>query len=162
MKDLLFKTDQFVFSYRVAGICVHDGKILLQSCDGDPGYAFPGGHVAYGETHAQTLEREFMEETGLEIRVDSLKWIGELFFPWGERPCQQICLYYQVSLKDTENLDSSSGFDGQEEMDHNRFRLHFHWIPIDELHTIPLYPPEGVEYLQHPSDAVRHFIYREQ
>ena len=48
MKDLLFKTDDFVFSYRVAGILIHEGKILLQTAGDDPGYAFPGGHVAYG------------------------------------------------------------------------------------------------------------------
>lgn len=28
--DILFKTDDFVFSYRVGGILIHEGKILLQ------------------------------------------------------------------------------------------------------------------------------------
>lgn len=28
--DILFKTDDWVFSYRVAGICVQDGNVLLQ------------------------------------------------------------------------------------------------------------------------------------
>ena len=30
MKDILFKQDDFIFSYRVAGILMHEGKILLQ------------------------------------------------------------------------------------------------------------------------------------
>lgn len=28
--DILFKNDNFVFSYRIGGILIRDGKILLQ------------------------------------------------------------------------------------------------------------------------------------
>ena len=28
--DILFKTEDYVFSYRVAGICIQNGKVLLQ------------------------------------------------------------------------------------------------------------------------------------
>ena len=31
--DILFKNDNFVFSYRVGGILTHNGKILLQRKD---------------------------------------------------------------------------------------------------------------------------------
>ena len=31
--DILFKNDDFVFSYRVGGILTHNGKILLQRPD---------------------------------------------------------------------------------------------------------------------------------
>ena len=30
MMDILWKRDDWVFSYRVAGICVQNGKVLLQ------------------------------------------------------------------------------------------------------------------------------------
>lgn len=73
MKDILFKTDDFVFSYRVAGICIRDGKVLLQKPSDDDGYAFPGGHAALGETNEQTLIREFKEETGADIKVGGLR-----------------------------------------------------------------------------------------
>ncbi len=83
MADLLFQTEDFVFSYRVAGICIHDGMVLLQKPTNDEEFAFPGGHVAFGETHEQTLIRECKEEIGADISVGALKWIGEIFFPWG-------------------------------------------------------------------------------
>lgn len=73
MSDILFKTDDFVFSYRVAGICVQNGKVLLQKPTNDPGYAFPGGHVAFNETNAETLIREFREEIGAQIEVGPLQ-----------------------------------------------------------------------------------------
>jgi ADP-ribose pyrophosphatase YjhB (NUDIX family) len=60
--DILFHTENYVFSYRVAGILINDGKVLLQKPKDDDGYAFPGGHVAFGETNAETLYREFREE----------------------------------------------------------------------------------------------------
>lgn len=51
MKDIIFKTDDYVFSYRVGG--VHNGKILLQKVPNDDGYAFPGGHVTFGDQRVQ-------------------------------------------------------------------------------------------------------------
>ena len=47
--DILFKQDDFVFSYRVGGVLIRDGKILLQRPKGDD-YAIIGGHVAAMET----------------------------------------------------------------------------------------------------------------
>ena len=43
--DILFKQDDFVFSYRVGGVLIRDGKILLQRPKDDD-YAIIGGHVA--------------------------------------------------------------------------------------------------------------------
>ena len=59
--DILFKNDDFVFSYRVGGILVHNSKILLQR-PADDDYAIIGGHVTAMETSAETLKREFEEE----------------------------------------------------------------------------------------------------
>lgn len=79
-RDLLFKTDDFIFSYRVAAIIKYGGKVLLQRPSDSDEYSFPGGHVAYRETNAETLIREFGEETGLHIQVGNLLWVGEIFF----------------------------------------------------------------------------------
>ena len=65
--DILFRTEEYVFSYRVAGICIQNKKVLLQKPTNDTAFAFPGGHVTFGETNAQTLIREFQEEIGVDI-----------------------------------------------------------------------------------------------
>ena len=72
MNDILFHRDDYVFSYRVAGILLRDNKILFQKPTNDTGFAIPGGHVEFGETNAQTLEREFKEEIGADIPVGDL------------------------------------------------------------------------------------------
>ncbi|NFI56689.1 NUDIX domain-containing protein [Clostridium botulinum] len=113
-KDIIFKTDEYVFSYRVAGLLVHDGKILLQRPKDDTAYAIPGGHVVLGETNEETLVREFKEEINVDIKVDTLKWVGEIFFPWGDKHCHQICLFYNVLLTENINIPFHGTFWGAE------------------------------------------------
>lgn len=84
MQDILFKTEDFVFSYRTAGILINNDKILLQKPVNDDGNSLSGGHVAFGETSDITLVREFKEEIGVDIKIDRLMMIGENFFPWGD------------------------------------------------------------------------------
>ena len=59
----------------VAGIVVFDntGKILLQkrSNAGDV-WGFPGGVIELGESAAEAAIREVREETGLDVKIDSL------------------------------------------------------------------------------------------
>ena len=55
--DILFKNDDFVFSYRVGGILMRNGKILLQRPKNDD-YAIIGGHVAAMETSMEALKRQ--------------------------------------------------------------------------------------------------------
>jgi len=160
MSDILFKTEDYVFSYRVAGVCVQNGCVLLQKPTNDPGYAFPGGHVAFGETNAETLEREFREEIGADIRVRGLRWVAEVFFPWGDKPCHQICLYYDVEIIDG-HTPRSGVFTAQEHLEGRDFTINFHWVPLEETSDLLIYPEQCRELLKDNSDAVHHFIYKE-
>lgn len=59
------------------GICEYNGKILLlkvrSKSSHDAGkWEIPGGKVKKHEFFDEALKREFMEETGLEINIDSL------------------------------------------------------------------------------------------
>lgn len=62
----------------VSAAIVRDGKILVVRRAVPPAnhyYTFPGGRVEYGETLAQAVAREVLEETGLVIEVrDMLGW----------------------------------------------------------------------------------------
>ena len=153
MKDIIFHTDEYSFNYRVAGICVIDNKVLLQKPLDDDGYAFPGGCVAFGETNKETLKRELLEETGLDITVHGLKWVGEIFFPWNGKRFQQICPYYEFSINSS--ISDLCCFLGKEG------HIMFYWIPISELDNILVYPPQTKELLCNNSGSVHHFVYKE-
>jgi 8-oxo-dGTP pyrophosphatase MutT (NUDIX family) len=44
----------------------------MQNAEGDDGYAFIGGHAAFGETTDEPLVREFKEEIGADIKIKRL------------------------------------------------------------------------------------------
>lgn len=159
MQDILFKTEEFVFSYRIQGVLIRDGKALLQRSGDD--YAFVGGHVAAMETTCQTLVREFWEELHTDIAIDRLMAVGEVFFPWGSKPCHQIGLYYAVHLTDESQLPLDGVFHGYDELDGERIDLDFCWIPLEELTQINVYPPEMIPHILSGSKEVLHFVYQE-
>ena len=163
MSDIIFKTNDYVFSYRVAGILKHNNKVLLQRPLNDSGYALPGGHVSLGETNAETLIREFKEEIDADIKIEKLSWVGEIFFPWGssKKPCHQICLFYNVSLENNHNIPMDGSFYGIEQLEDKTFKLEFSWIDINDLHEIEVYPIEAKEYLLSNTSDVQHFVYKE-
>lgn len=57
----------------VAGVVVRGGKVLIQQRlagqDRASLWEFPGGKVEAGETDTEALEREFVEELGVEVVV---------------------------------------------------------------------------------------------
>lgn len=162
MGDILFRTNDYVFSYRVAGILLYENKILLQKPTNDSGFAIPGGHVEFGETNAQTLIREFKEEIGVDIIVGDLKWVAEIFFPWDDKPCHQICLYYNISLKEETQMLYDDRFIGNEQIEDRNFNIEFHWVPIMDLNKIEVYPPNIADLMEKYHDGVQHFVYQEK
>ena len=157
-RDILFKTDDFVFSYRVGGILIRDNKILLQKPKNDDGYSIIGGHIACMETAAETLKREFKEELGCDIDVGELTAVGEIFFNWGKRPCHQICLYFNVSLQDN-SIPLDGVFKGVDGIGNKKMKLDFCWVDINDLQSsINFYPPELLSQISNNNHKVFHFI----
>lgn len=157
-KDMLFKTEEFVFSYRVGGILIRDDKILLQRPKGDD-YAIIGGHVSFLETTAETLTREFAEELHAKIEVGDLLAVGEIFFPWGSRPCHQISLYYRVKLVEEGDIPTKGVFHGYDELGGERIDLDYCWVPLEELRKgTKVYPVELIPHILEDRGETVHFV----
>lgn len=66
---------------RVGGILIEDNKILLLKHEGVGKMEYlwspPGGGMEFGENAEENLKREFLEETGLNIRVDEMLFMNE-------------------------------------------------------------------------------------
>lgn len=121
-------------------------------------YAIIGGHVAAMETSMETLKREFEEELHAKIEVDNLLAIGEIYFPWGKRPCHQICLYYNVHLMD-DNIPLDGVFHGYDELDNERIDLDFCWVSLEDLKKgTKVYPLELIPYILESGKEIVHFV----
>lgn len=63
------------WSQSVAGVCIRDGKVLLARHtygNGNGMLIIPGGYVKFGEVPQETMAREFLEETGVQVRAGQL------------------------------------------------------------------------------------------
>lgn len=83
---------------RVCGVCIENGQILLvchRPILGKNDYwCPPGGGVDEGETAEETLRREFLEETGLKIKVGRLLLTKEFV----QAPLHAVELYFSVKI----------------------------------------------------------------
>lgn len=159
MKDIIFKKDEYIFSYRVGAVLIHEGKILLQKVPHDDGFAFPGGHVAFGETSDVALRREIKEELHADIRIERLLMVGENFCYCGNLPNQQINMFYLASLCDATQIPGEGTFKAYDEKGCIRADLEMCWISMEELPKIKLYPIEAKGVLLNLPDEISYFVH---
>ena len=65
----------------VGAVILEDGEILLirRAAGAYTGYwAVPGGRQRFGETMDDAVKRETREETGLEVEVGGVAWVGDI------------------------------------------------------------------------------------
>jgi len=91
----------FPFNVRVYGALIVQGFILLSN-EVHKGISFtklPGGGLEFGEGLRDALQREYMEETGLEVNVESHLYTTDFFQVSAFNPAHQvISVYYRVAL----------------------------------------------------------------
>ena len=64
----------------VGVVIIEEGRLLLIKRGNEPGkglWAVPGGKVRIGETLEAAARREASEETGLDVDVGEVAWVGE-------------------------------------------------------------------------------------
>lgn len=161
---IVLQQDGMRFSYRVAGVCIHDDYVLLHRAEPDDFWALPGGRCELLEASTVTLLREIREEIQLDVQVGRLLWIIENFFTYNAEQVHELALYYAFNLpddcaflnKDTSHTGgdfASSGF---------AVPLEYKWFPLDVLRRIRLYPTCFRTHLQHLPDAPCHVIHQDK
>lgn len=76
-------------------IVFHEGKVLIvRSLNGF--YGFPKGHVEGNETEIETAIRETLEETGVNVKVDSSERFGISYTVKNDVP--KIVVYFMASV----------------------------------------------------------------
>lgn len=155
-KDLTFVTEHGRLNYRVGAIIIHDGKLLMVKNKKSPYYYSVGGRVKLNETSEEAVVREVFEETGLHIEIDRLGFIHENFFveEITKEVFHELSFFYY--MKDVENINvlcSSLTYKGEEES--------IHWIPLQDIEKIHLYPRFFKTRLMASSQSIEHIITKE-
>lgn len=138
MRHMILQTQaEGRFVYRVAGVVVHDGQVLLHRAEGEGFWSLPGGRCELLEPSDTALRREMREELGVGVAVERLLWVVENFFTLDGLPHHELGLYYKMALPaDAPLLDVDIAHRGQEE----ELPLVFHWFPLDTIERMCLYP----------------------
>lgn len=87
-----------LFQMRIAGLAFRDGHVLVHRATHETFWTFPGGRAEIGETSAETLKREMVEEIGVEVTVGRLLWIVENFFRYEKRKWHELGFYYLMEI----------------------------------------------------------------
>ncbi|MFJ7935974.1 NUDIX hydrolase [Sporosarcina sp. NPDC096371] len=151
--DVVFQTEQAVFNYRVAGIWIENGHVLLHRDMNESNWSLPGGRVAIAEDSTSSLKREFREELGIDVHVDRMTLVIENFFKYGRKDFHEIGFYYAITADSNSASFHENPFHGIEGE-----RLIFKWTPIDELDKVSLYPECLRTALQEVQPHLQHLV----
>lgn len=123
------------FNVRVYGIVINDHREVLLSFERRNGYEFtkfPGGGVLLGEGILEALNREFMEELGVQIESSSFFYVNDYFQASAfSQSDQLISFYYKVTV-DLNKINTGLTKLPLDSVDSSDFER-VGWIPLNEL-----------------------------
>lgn len=90
-------------------------------------WAVPGGKVRLGESMRETARREGREETGLDLEIGTVVWVGDSVGP-GDPPEWHFCLVDFLGVVVSGEL--KAGDDAAAAR----------WVPLGEARSLPLTP----------------------
>lgn len=135
--DCKFQTEAGLFNYRVAGVFIHEGKLLAMKESNITHYYLPGGRVRMQETLEEALAREMMEELGVGAKAVRPLWMCESFFTLGMGPVHEIALFFLAEL-DWDRLPSLTGTFTRTDTDGDEHI--FTWLEPEEVRGAAIYP----------------------
>ena len=119
---------------RICGICIENDLVLMighQPILGENTFwSPPGGGLEFGEMAEDALQREFLEETGLEISVGKLVLMNEFV----NLPLHGIELFFVVKRVGGELI---LGHDPEMEMSQQLIQK-IEWLSLDKIKSLNL------------------------
>ncbi|MGL4336045.1 MAG: NUDIX hydrolase [Turicibacter sp.] len=155
--DITFKTEMGRFNYRVAGLLIHNNKLLVMKDENSPYYYIPGGRVSLNEPSAEAVIREIKEEVEVDVEINRLVWSVENFFveeQSGDK-FHELGFYYLLNLKNDSLLDKGNEFMMTEGGKH---RLEFSWKSLEEIKDLYIYPLFLKERILNLPEHVEHIV----
>jgi 8-oxo-dGTP pyrophosphatase MutT (NUDIX family) len=129
------------FVYRVAGVAVIDGRVLVHQFEGeDDFFVLPGGRVDVREPAEEALAREMREELECEVTVGRLLYVLDNLFTHQGIEHHELGLIFEITLPEGSPQASGEPWTGAEDDYGDRLELYFQWKSVDELATLDIKP----------------------
>ena len=152
---IIYEQGRYRFTYRVAGLFLHNQRALLHRAVSDAHLALPGGRVDFMESSEEAIKREMKEEMGVDVDILRLLWVVEHFYENDDRKNHEIGLYYLLKLPKDSSLLDMEEFTGNE----GKLKLIFKWFSIEQLEDVKLYPSFLRKGIKHLPDHTEHLIH---
>ena len=136
-EHIKIKDEHYTFKFRVSGVIIKNGKVLLVEMDNAGFYCLPGGHVELGETTEEAMIREMKEETTKDTYIK--KYLGNIenfFLNKHNVSIHEIAFYYLMDFKDDDINDLSR----VENDEGTLVNLKFKWFNLKELDSVNIKP----------------------
>ncbi|MHA6297109.1 NUDIX hydrolase [Devosia sp. CAU 1758] len=148
------------FNYRVAGIIIMNGQVLVCREDDDVYTMLPGGRVELGEASAVSLEREMAEELAMPANVGAMIATSESFYRREGEDFHELGFFYRVELPGQGPNGTSPWLQRPDE----GHILSFHWVPLtgDALEQFNLLPRWLPGFLRDLPEGQAHIVHDER
>jgi ADP-ribose pyrophosphatase YjhB (NUDIX family) len=109
---------------------IRDGALLMVKRGRGPNaglWAIPGGKVEYGESMPKAAVRELREETGIEVELEGVVWVGDAMGPGHPPDWHYTLVDYRARMIG----GRLAAADDAEEVA---------WVPLGEVLDLPVTP----------------------
>lgn len=128
------KTEQWHRHLGAYGICLNDEKLLVIQKGGGPyfgRYDLPGGTIEAHESLIDAVQREFLEEAGINVRIKENVGVCDYLIPYelpkrGTSHIHHVAVFYLVQVIGGMLTRTTEQFEGQDS-------LGALWVPIKEM-----------------------------
>lgn len=136
--DIVLKTGNGRFNYRVCAIILNGNKILAMHDEVSPYFYLPGGRVKLHETAEQAVLRELEEELNISAEIIRPLWLCQSFFTEdvNKDKYHELGLYFLIDASETPLFSRGESFTAYE----GKHVLIFKWLDISELEKEYIYP----------------------
>jgi len=120
------------------GLLVENNKVLFikYKFDDEVFYALPGGQHNVGETLKQCVQREFKEETEIDVKVNACILVNE--FMSEPFDMHQVEIIFKVERNKQLNIKASTYKDPG--------MVGFFWLDRKEMEQLKYYPPKEIDW----------------
>lgn len=148
------------FNFRVAGIIVVEGHVLICREDDDTYTMLPGGRIELGEDSRLSLTREMAEELAMPADIGPMIATSESFYSREGEDFHELGFFYHVTLPGQGPNGASPWLQRPDE----GHILSFYWVPLagDALDAFNLKPRWLPDFLRKLPDQLVHVTHDER